>query len=232
VSAFQNGAPLQLQDGAALTLVTDMTNKSNTLKKIPLWEADTTIIHNVEGLNEEAKHVKMPQAFPVSRGASWQLNGEKANVSETQKVEFSIKRLDTWVNCDALIPFEQGGLTTLLVYVNQNHIPSVNDEVLYLEQTAEVYFKPDGLNSLIKLYNPILTRLADKRGFYSYENSMPVGMSGQLLAFIRYKEHFFVDLKRITISVPPVGKNFSHVTVQPIEVSKATFLDMVKRLDD
>ncbi len=144
---------------------------------------------------------------------------------------FQITKLNTWVNCDILKPLETDNLTTVLVYFNQNNHPSVSTD-LFQQQPSVVFFKPDGFNGLIKFYNPILTNEPRKQGFHSYENAIPVGMKGKLLAFTTIKGRFFIDLQTVTISEPALGKPFVSFTMQPIEVSKAQLLETINRLNE
>lgn len=226
ISASQNGEPLQLQEGAVVTLTTGINNKSNP-QKIPIWEADTSVTKTLKGLNHNAEHVTLERVVHLQKGAAWQLNGQKATINKDHQMQLDIPKLDMWFNCDVLRPLETDNLTTVLVYFNQNYIPSVNTT-----QASAVFFKPEGFNGLLKFYNPILTDEVNKQGFYSYENSLPVGMRGKLLAFTYFEGHFFMDLKTIEITAPTLGRNFMPLTVNPVEVSKADFMAAVESLDN
>ena len=117
------------------------------------------------------------------------------------------------------------------MYFNQNYHPSVSTD-FFEQQPSAVFFKPDGFNGLIKFYNPILTNEVNKQGFHSYENTIPVGMTGKLLAVTTTNGRFFIDLQTVTILEPALGKPFVSFTVQPIEMSKAQFLETINRLNE
>ena len=164
-------------------------------------------------------------------GATWRTNGQKVLIDDQNLMVFDIPKLQTWFNCDVLKPLTTDDLTTVLVYFSQNYTPSVFNDNFEMQPSA-VFFKPEGFNGLIKLYNPILTNEVVKQGFHSYENAIPVGMKGKLLAFTVTKGHYFLDLKQITMPQAEVGKRFISFILQPIEVSEAAFLAAVRSLDE
>ena len=230
ISAFQNNEPLHLRENIALTLTTPINNKDNS-GNIPLWETDSTRKKAYSGLNQNADRITVEQAITKISGATWHTNGEKATINDQNLMTFQITKLNTWVNCDMLKPLETDNLTTVLVYFNQNYHPSVSTD-LFEQQPSAVFFKPDGFNGLIKFYNPILTNEPSKQGFHSYENAIPVGMKGKLLAFTTTNGRYFISLQTVIMPEPALGKRFVSFTMQPIEVSKAQFLETIRWLDE
>ena len=197
---------------------------------MPLWVADTRMSRTYSGLNQDADRTTIEQPIVKMSGATWQTNGQKTVVNDQRLMSFDIPKLNMWFNCAVLKPVENDNLTTVMVYFSQNYTPSVSSNDFDLQPSA-VFFKPEGFNGLIKFYNPIITNELTKQGFHSYENAMPVGMKGKLLAFTNSNGRYFIDVKNITISQPEAGKRFVSFTMQPIEVSKEAFLETIKSLD-
>ncbi len=206
VATTLNGEPLQLADGKAIAIAAPIWAK-NDPAGVPMWAADTTILRTKTGLNSNGEKVSVIKTIGVSRGTVWQRNGEKATVNKNlHQLEFEIKRLNEWHNCDILSKYE-GEKTTILCYFTQNYYPSVLADD-FGSQPSAVFFKPKNLNSLVKFYSPILNPTIGKMGFHSYEKSVPVGIEGKLVALSCTDGRYFIEVRDVTIPEPAAGQTF------------------------
>jgi hypothetical protein len=82
---------------------------------------------------------------------------------------------------------------------------------------AGVFFIPATVNSAVKLY----TKLATGDGFVSYANSMPVGLSGKLIALSLKDGKYYYEER--TVTVADDGDGTQSLIVNPIELSLSAF---------
>ncbi len=104
---------------------------------------------------------------------------------------FSMRELG-WVNCDVF--YNNGApLTTLTVDVPNN--PGAFATLMGGSGETFVLFCPQGQNVVAQLYSP-----SGNTGVKSYDNSMPVGAQGRLLAFSVKDGRFYLATQDITIT--------------------------------
>jgi hypothetical protein len=199
-------------------------------REIPLWNGDTTIASVQQGLDWQAQPTTTTVAIRVARGVVWNAapGGAVLNPATNQLVFGLTQPLQlNWVNCDRLYS-DPRPKTTLLIYFAQNYAPGTGQSYMGW-QPSGVFFKPRGLNSVIKLYNTILNPPAGREGFHSYQSTIPVGMDGTLLAYSVIDGKFYVESRSITIPSPTNG--FVGLSFAPQEVSESTFLAAIQGLD-
>ena len=73
-------------------------------------------------------------------------------------------------------------------------------------------------------------KCADKQGFHSTEQMMPIGMKGKLVAFTRKNNRFYSCLKDITIQTNTVKAAFYDMNLT--EVTPDAFIKVIKLLDE
>ncbi len=97
-----------------------------------------------------------------------------------------------WYNCDVL--WDKGnGKTTITVNLTGN----VGELASYLGYSGNtfVFFCGKGINVIVQLYT-----LNGSTGVKSYENSMPIGGEGKMIAFSIKEGRFYFDSKDVTIT--------------------------------
>ena len=224
VAAFANNQPLELRQNASIRIETPVFGK-NVPRLMPVWDADTTLKMALDGLNHQAEKTRADYPFIAAQGSMWRRDSStKARLNADNKLEFELTKLDTWKNCDIFYA-DTGRKTTVLVLFNQHHTPSVTPN-----EFSAVYFKPDNRNTLIKFSNPILNAPQHKQGFHSYEQMMPIGMKGKLLAFTRKNNRFYSCLKDITIQPNTLKAAFYDMRLT--EVTPDAFIRTIKLLDE
>lgn len=129
---------------------------------------------------------------------------------------FSMRGLG-WVNCDVF--YNSGApLTTLNVDVLNN--PGSFATLMGSTGETFVLFCPQGENVVAQLYSPF-----GNTGVKSYDNSMPVGAQGRLLAFAVNDGRFYLASKDITIT-----QNMT-VTLTLAETTEAAIASAIEALD-
>jgi DNA-binding beta-propeller fold protein YncE len=143
-------------------------------------------------------------------------------VNAFNRLQFEITTLNQWKNCDIFID-DAAPKTTVMCFFAEHFDPSV-----YLNGTAfpaaAVYFKPANVNALIKFYQPILNAPLNKSGFYSEENSLPIGTRGTLIAVSFENGKLYVDQRDITVQAPQNGEKAVFFALHPVETDPSVFL--------
>jgi hypothetical protein len=200
-------------------------------REVPLWNGDTTVQQTMQGLDWQAQQVSVTQSIRTARGVSWNnapgmamLNSGNQNLvfGLTQPLQLN------WVNCDRLYS-DPRPKTTVLTYFSQNFAPGTGQSYMGW-QPSGLFFKPRGLNSVIKFYNQILTPPAGREGFYSYQNTIPIGIEGSFLAYSVINGRFYVEVRH-NVTVPSPVNGFVGLTFSPQEVSESAFLAAIQSLD-
>jgi hypothetical protein len=230
LTATHEGKPVQLQSGSRLTVETEVENngKRQTLR-MPIWDADTNdILEQTRGLNHLAEPTVVRQFFRQQRGAMWKETAQKAETNAFNRLQFDVTKLNQWKNCD-VFRNDTTPKATALVHFAQNLAPSVFDQET-TTQAAVVYFKPLGINGLIKFYQPILNAPLSKSGFYSEENSLPIGTKGTLIAVSFKDGKLYCDKQNITITAPRSNEKATFFTLHPVETPPSVFLTNLRHL--
>lgn len=230
ITASHEGKPLQLQSGSRLTVETEMGNNARkTAFKMPIWDADTNaMLNETRGLNHLAEPTVVRQYFSLKRGAMWKETTEKAETNAFNRLQFDVMKLNKWKNCD-IFNDDTTRKTTVMVHIAQNLDPSVSDGQMTIE-TAAVYFKPLTINALIKFYQPILNAPIQKSGFYSTENSLPIGTKGTLIVVSFVNGKLYAAQQNVTINAPKDPEKAAFFTLHFAQMTPSVFLDNLKNL--
>ena len=172
------------------------------LKEIPVWDGDSAISVTKSGYDYQNNAKTISDLYYVKKGIDWKQNTSTYaffnGVDNT--IDFRLDSLFKWTNCDAL--FNNGSpKTTVMAYMG-NLFNSETKGNFQGDDPSMLYFKPKGINSIIKLYNIILEAPEAFQGFHSYQNSIPVGMEGTFLAMSSKKGKFYAETKTVTIANP------------------------------
>lgn len=198
-------------------------------REIPMWDGDSAVQQTNSGLDYNA--LQVTKTLYVKRGVAWnQLPQFAVGNTGTGKIDFPIDKLGQWRNCDALMS-DPRPKTTLMCYFGSRFNVATGASYQGSEPTM-IFFKPKNTPTLIKLYNVIQNPIAGKEGFYSYQNSMPVGMEGTFLAMSVIDGKYYAEMLENAIVPTPVGGAiFVSLTFNPIEKTEAAFLAMIQSLN-
>jgi hypothetical protein len=230
VEAAQNGKALKLPDTVGLNIAMAFVPNAAQVREMPMWSSDTTITTTTSGLNSEGIRTTVTTSVPALKGITWfQMTKIAVTNTTTSKVSFTLDKLGQWRNCDALYN-DARPKTTVLGYFATNYskeTPTTSQGVA----SSSLYFKTKGQNILVKLTGIIVTPTAGKEGFYSYENSIPIGMEGTFVAISVIDGKFYADVKDATIAAPASGKTFTSITFNPVEITEADLLAKITALN-
>jgi hypothetical protein len=223
------GNPLKLQDSVRLNVNMAFVPNAAQIRQMPMWKADTVATTVTSGLNSEGIQTTVTTSVPAMKGATWTSLGLTAVTNTTtNKVNFPLDKLGEWRNCDAFYA-DTRPKTTVLGYFATNY----NKEVTTTFQgfaPSSLFFKPKGQNILVKLSGIIVAPTAGKEGFYSYENTIPIGMEGTFVAMSVIDGKFYADVKDVTIA-NSAGKTFMGISFSPVEVTEADLLAKIALLN-
>jgi hypothetical protein len=230
IDAVQNGVALKLRDTVPLNVnMVIVPNPAIVNREIPMWNGDTTVTTVTSGLNSEGVKTTVTSTVPAMKGINWtQMNGFGVPNNATSQVNFVVDKLGQWRNCDALYN-DTRTKTTVLGYFSSNYNAATTATYQGFAPSS-LFFKAKGQNTLVKFYNLIVTPTAGKEGFYSYENSIPIGLEGTFLAMSVIDGKYFVDMKDAIIAAPASGKTFSSISFSPVEVTEADLLAKITLL--
>ena len=229
LTATHAGKLVQLQSGSRLTVETEVNNGKRTPVKMPIWDADTNAVsEQTRGLNHLAEPTVVQQFFSLKRGAMWKETTQKAEINAFNRLQFDVTKLYQWKNCDVFIN-DTTPKATVMVHIAQNLAPSVFDGET-ATQAAVVYFKPLTINALIKFYQPILNAPTDKSGFYSEQNSLPIGTRGTLIAVSFKDGKLYCAEQNVTINAPRGREKAAFFTLNPVETTPSVFLTNLSNL--
>ncbi|MRG44896.1 hypothetical protein GFS24_07215 [Chitinophaga sp. SYP-B3965] len=229
VKASQNNNQLQLKKDSAV-LVQVIAKPAAQIREMPLWDGDSLTTYTSTGYDHENTTVTITQQYSVNRGIQWtQAAGYALFNNTTGTLDFRLDSLLNWRNCDVLYSYP-GTKTTVMGYFANNFNEETGAEYGG-EQPSMLFFKPKNENSLVKLYNVILNAPAGKKGFHSYQTSIPIGLEGTFLAISAVNGKFYAEMKDVTIAAPLAGKTYTGVTFDPQEVSETALLTLINQLN-
>ncbi|MBV8252343.1 MAG: hypothetical protein JO154_07020 [Chitinophaga sp.] len=231
VSASQGTTPLQLQKDSAIKV---QVPAKPVDQRIPMWNGDTSITVNTSGYNYINQLITLTTTISANKGIDWQQVTNPASAyalfdGTNGTLNFRLDSLIKWVNCDRLMNLPNPK-TTVLAYFNSNYNPATSTSYSGEEPTM-LYFKPTGVNSIIKFYNTIFTPPPGYQGFLSYQNSIPIGQSGTFLAISSIGGQFYADQKTVTITAPAPGNNYTTVTFNPVPVSATALISLISGMN-
>ncbi|WP_212005151.1 hypothetical protein [Chitinophaga sp. HK235] len=231
VSAKQGTTPLQLRKDSAIKV---QAAAKPVDQRIPMWNGDTSITINTSGYNYVNQLITLSTTISANKGVDWQQVTNPASAyalfdGTNGTLNFRLDSLIKWTNCDRLMSLPNPK-TTVLAYFNSNYNPATSTSFSGEEPTM-LYFKPTGVNSIIKFYNTIFTPPAGFEGFLSYQNTIPVGQSGTFLAISSIGGQFYAEQKTVTISAPAPGNNYTTVTFNPVPVSASTLVSLITSMN-
>ncbi|QJB35899.1 hypothetical protein HF329_33155 [Chitinophaga oryzae] len=231
VAASQGTTPLRLRKDSAIRV--QVPAKADA-QRIPMWNGDTSITINTSGYTYLNQFITLSSTVSANKGVDWQqiTNPSSAYAlfdGTNGTLNFSLDSLLKWTNCDRLMSLPNPK-TTVLAYFNSNYNPATGSSFGGEEPTM-LYFKPAGINSIIKFYNTIFTPPPGFEGFLSYQNAIPVGQSGTFLAISSIGGQFYAEQKTVTIAAPPAGKNYTSITFNPVPVSATTLIALINSMN-
>jgi hypothetical protein len=231
VDAMQNGKALKIRDTVGLNVNMAFVPNAAQIRQMPMWKADTIATTVTSGLNSEGIKTTVTTTVPAMKGATWASLTPLSAVTNptTNTATFKLDKLGEWRNVDVLSS-DPRPKTTILGYFTTNF----NNETTTTYQgfsPSSLFFKPKGQNTLVKLYNIIVTPTAGKEGFYSYENTMPIGMEGTFLAMSMIDGKYYADMKDVVIAAPASGKTFTGISFSPVETTEADLLAKITLLN-
>ncbi|MBC9933020.1 hypothetical protein [Chitinophaga qingshengii] len=233
VAAKQGTAPLRLRKDSAVAVQVPAPKGAND-RKIPMWYGDTSITITQSGFTYINQPITLSTTVSANKGMDWDPVTNPASAyalfdGTNGTLNFRLDSLIKWTNCDRLMSLPNPK-TTVLAYFNSNYNPATSQSFVGEEPTM-LYFKPTGINSIIKFYNTILTPPAGFEGFLSYQNAIPVGQSGTFLAISSIGGQFYAEQKTVTIGAPAAGTNYTTVTFNPAPVSAATLVALINSMN-
>lgn len=231
VAASQGTTPLKLRKDSAIRV---QVPAKPDAQRIPMWNGDTSITVNTSGYTYLNQFITLSTTVSANKGVDWQQVTNPASAyalfdGTNGTLNFRLDSLIKWTNCDRLMSLPNPK-TTVLAYFNSNYNPATGSSFGGEEPTM-LYFKPTGINSIIKFYNTIFTPPAGFEGFLSYQNAIPVGQSGTFLAISSIGGQFYAEQKTVTIAAPPAGKNYTTVTFNPVPVSATTLISLINSMN-
>ncbi|MBX9782359.1 MAG: hypothetical protein K2X48_03600 [Chitinophagaceae bacterium] len=233
VKASQNGQPLQLRNDSARVQVPLAPNPNAAggqfLREVPMWRGDSAVSYTLQGYDNENTSVTLTQTGYIPRGVNWNQNGNFATNNLNGTSTFKLDSLGQWRNCDALMS-DPRPKTTVLGYFTNQWNPETSTSYMGSEPSM-LFFKVKQQNTLIKLYNKIITSVPGKEGLLSYQNSFPVGIEGTFLAITFKGGKVYAEMKDVTVGSPAIGKTYYPVSFVLSEVSEAQLLSLIQQLN-
>lgn len=231
VAANQGGTPLRLRRDSAIAV--QAPAKLND-QRIPMWNGDTSITITTSGYNYINQLVTLTSTVSANKGVDWSPVTNPASAyalfdGTTSTLNFRLDSLIKWTNCDRLMSLPNPK-TTVLAYFNSNYNPATGTSFTGEEPTM-LYFKPTGVNSIIKFYNTIFTPPAGYEGFLSYQNAIPVGQSGTFLAISSINGQFYAEQKTVTIPAPAAGNNYTTISFNPVPVTPTALVALINSMN-
>ena len=226
VKAVQGNQDLQLKKDSGIKVA--LRAKPNG-QEIPMWSGDSTITTTLSGYDYLNAAVTLSIQTPVRSGILWDqlsTHGYAFFNGSNGTLNFTLDSLVQWRNCDQIVSNGADPKTTILGYFASHYNTQTQQDYMG-DQPTILYFKPHGQNTLIKLYDVILNAPVGYQGFYSYQNSMPIGMQGTFLAMSTINGKFYADMKDVTIAAPESGKNYTPISFDPVEVSESVMVNMI-----
>ncbi len=226
VTATSGGSLLQVRPQST-TVIIPVDTVNGRIDDMRIWSGDTVMMASLSGYDYQNVYQTVPVAYNMNPGVLW---SDEGLVSSTAtEYEMPLDSMGTWSNCDALYSIT-GPKTTLLCYFS-----IFNDSSQYVTsgiQPSMLFFKPSSINSIIKLSSFIFLPPAGYEGFLSYQNTMPVGESGDFLAITAKDGKLYAELKsNEMIPMPNSGATYTSISFNLQEVTEAQLLSMILSLD-
>lgn len=229
VRASQAGQDLKLRADSAVAVQVPAV-KRPAQEGVPMWGGDTTVIITTSGYNDSNQPVSVPVAVSGNQGVTWNpAPGFAIFDGTTSTLNFRLDSLINWRNCDALTSLP-GPKTTVLGYFTNFYNPATQTSYGG-EEPCMLFFKPAGLNTVVKLYNVILNAPVGRQGLLSYQNSVPIGQAGTFLAITALNGNFFAQKLPVTIPAPSGGQNFVGINFTLAPVTPAALVTLIQSMD-
>jgi hypothetical protein len=227
VRASQAGQDLKLQVDSAVAVQVPVA-KRPAQEGVPLWGGDTSVIITTSGYDDLNQPVTIPVAASGNQGVTWNPAPGFALFNGTNgTLNFRLDSLMTWRNCDALTNLP-GPKTTVLGYFTNFYNPATQTSYGG-EEPSMLFFKPAGVNTVVKLYNVILNAPVGRQGLLSYQNSVPIGQAGTFLAITALNGNFFAQKLPVTIPSPSGG--FAGISFTLAPVTPAGLVALIQSMD-
>lgn len=232
VAAKQNNQPVVIrapQDSMGINVA--VLANANAQAGANLWSGDTTITNVITGYDYQNRPASDSTTITLDKGILWSIYGiGYAFFNPTNgTLDFQIDSLTKWVNCDVVYT-NVAYNTTLLCYFSNNYNYITGADYTG-DQPTMLFFKPQGQNTLIKLYDVIMNAPAGYHGFLSYENGMQIGAAGTFLAMSTIGGKFYADMKDTVVPAPSGSNNYSTLTFNPQEVSENDMVNLIQSLN-
>lgn len=229
VRASQAGQDLKLQVDSAIVVQVPVA-KRPAQEGVPMWGGDTSVVISTSGYNDLNQPVTVPVAASGNQGVSWNAApGFALFDGTTSTLNFRLDSLLNWRNCDAVSNLP-GPKTTVLGYFTNFYNPATQTSYGG-EEPCMLFFKPSGVNTVVKLYNVILNAPVGRQGLLSYQNSMPVGQSGTFLAITALNGNFYAQKLPVNIPAPPGGQNYVAINFSLSPVTPAALVALIQSMD-
>ncbi|MGJ7032735.1 hypothetical protein [Niabella hirudinis] len=197
-------------------------------REIPMWDGDTTVSTEYSGYNHENVYTTITETYTIRKGMAWTQIPGSFGAGNAAATYFPLDALGDWRNCDALYSITTPKTTVLGYFGDKFNIKTGNN---YSGQDpTELFFKVSGVNTMVKLYNPIFHPITGKEGLLSYQNSIPIGASGTFLAMSVVNGKFYAEMRDVTIT-PDAGKNFMGIHFNLQEVSETQLLQLIQQMN-
>ncbi len=226
VSASQGSNEIRLKP-KAVSILAPIPAGQRVIDSMGQWSGDTANTAQFYGHNHLNQSTSVTYSVFYNQGVEWNDEGNAGITANGYRLD--VPGLDTWVNCDVLANYT-GPKTTLLCYMD-----IFNDSSMYSGATVQpcmMYFKPQGINSVIKFNKYILNAPAGYKGFLSYQNSVPIGETGDFLAITCKNGVYYAEHKtNVTIAAPDAGNDYTTLNFNLQQVSAAQLASMINSMD-
>ncbi|MCF3110731.1 hypothetical protein LL912_18250 [Niabella sp. CC-SYL272] len=231
VTAEQNGQQLALnpqQKPPGVVAPVGVANANGANRDIAMWDGDTTVYNETSGYNHENVLTTITESYTIKKGMQWTQIPGSFGMANAATTYFPLDNLGDWRNCDALYGIAAPKTTVLGYFGDKFNIKTGNN---YSGQDpTELFFKVAGVNTIVKLYNPIFHPIAGKEGLLSYQNSIPIGANGTFLAMSTINGKFYAEMRDVTIA-PDAGKNYMGISFNLQEVSETQLLQLIQQMN-
>lgn len=210
IDVKQNGQNVDRQLAAGNYLSVFVPNDDTDLYDTQIWMGNEDVNDQFGWEDPDLKDLEEDQTAGTNRCGNTVWKGADG-------FEFKFAKLG-WCNCD--IFWNESNMTTVQVALTGN----VGELATFMGYSGDtfVFFKPKGHLSICQLYTIVE---GATNTVASYNNSMPVGHEGLMIAFSIFDGKFSLAVKDITI------EEDMHLTMDLKEVSKEYLLDAIKSLD-
>jgi hypothetical protein len=231
VIAAKSGNVLKLKTDSAIRVQVKPNNIGAVmLQEMPLWRGDSSVEITRNGFNDDNQPTTVSHNFMMPRGITWSQIAATMASFNGGYYNFKIDSLVRWSNCDALAS-QPGTPITVLGYLGDKFNTATGGSISSSEPSM-LFYKSRNVNTMVKLYNVIMTPTPGKEGFLSYQNSFRIGGQGTFLAISAKGGKFYADMQDVTIPSPASGKNYVPYTFTMQEVTESSLLLMIQQMDN